>query len=211
MNPGDTCTPIYELPYPTGNSDPCNVGSTGCDFAAAVETRLDELDAITDRLNSVPFAYASNIAEMVYNNSLPGNFTPFFDTTMADTDNMLDLSANPTAITIRTAGVYSFFVELNISIPLTGTGLAFTFNIFTETGSNINGFNMLPNRFTSSPNMPLRTDGTRVANVSFATEFIADVNVGWSASSNLFVTGPTGLVSFIQVYRMGATWLREEL
>lgn len=211
MNPGDTCTPVYGLPYPTGNSDPCLVGSTSCDFANAVESRLDELDAITDQFNSVPFAYACNIAEMQYNNSLPGAFTPFFDTTMADTDNMLDLSANPTAITIRTEGVYAFFIEVDMSIPLTGTGLVYTFQISTETGSSINGTNLNLNRFTASPNMPLRTDGTRVANVSFSTEFIADCNVGWTAASNLFVTGATGIVSFIQVYRMGAVWLREGL
>jgi hypothetical protein len=211
VNPGDTCTPIYGLPYPTGISDPCLVGDTGCDFAAAVETKLDELDAIVTRLNNPPFAYASNIAEMQYNNSTPGSFVPFFDTTMADTDNMLDLALDPTIITIQTAGVYSFFLELDISMPLTSTGLSLQLNIKTGTGSGVDGNNWSLPRFPTSPSMPLRTDGTRVANAAFGVEYIAPCQVGYTASVTLFVTGAVGLVSFIQVYRMGAIWLRESL
>lgn len=211
MNPGDTCTPIYGLPYATGTSDPCNIGSTSCEFAEAVEARLDELDAITDQLNSVPFAYASNIAEMQYNNSLPGSFIPFFDTTMADTDNMIDLAFNPSILTVRTAGVYSFFLELDVSIPLTGTGLSLQMNIANTTGSTVDSSNWSLLRIPTSPSMPLRTDGTRVANVAFAAEYIAPCSAGYTVSTSLFVTGATGIVSFIQVYRVGAVWLREAL
>jgi hypothetical protein len=211
VNPGDTCTPIYELPYPTGNSNPCLVGDTGCDFAAAVETRLNELDAITARLQGVPFAYASNIAEMQYNNALPGSFVPFFDTTMADTDGMIDLASDPTILTCRTAGVYSIFLELDISIPLTGTGLSLQMNINTASGSGTDGTNWSMLRIPSSPSMPLRTDQGRVANTAFGVEYIAPLQVGYTINTTLFVSGPTGLVSFIQVYRMGAVWLRESL
>lgn len=211
MNPGDSCTPVYGLPYPTGASNPCLVGDTGCDFAEAVEAQLDALDDVVDQFNSVPFAYASNIAEMQYNNSAPGSFIPFFDTTMADTDNMIDLSFNPSILTIQTAGVYSIFLELDTSIPLTGTGLSLQLNVTNASGSGVDGSNWSLLRIPTSPSMPLRTDGTRVANTALAFEYIAPCQVGYTIGSSLFVSGATGLISFIQVYRMGAIWLREPL
>lgn len=211
MNPGDSCTPVYGLPYATGNSDPCNIGSTGCAFAEAVEAQLDALDAITDRFSGVPFAYASNIAQISYDNSIPGNFTPFFDTTIADTDGMIDLALNPSVITIQTEGVYSFFVELGISVSLGGTQLSAQLNINNASGATVEGTQWSLPRFTSSPSMPARTNGDRVANNAFTAEWIANCDPGYTASLNIFVTSPGALVSFVQVFRMGAIWLRESL
>jgi hypothetical protein len=212
VNPGDSCTPIYTLPYATGSSDPCNIGSTGCAFATAVEEQLDSLDATVAQLQSPPFAYASNLAELSYNNNIPGNFVPTFDTTLADTDNMIDLSLDATSIYIRTAGVYSVFVDMEVSVPATATGVLIQPTLVNTSGSQIAGnFYYQTFSFTSSPNMPLRTDGTRLANVGFTCELIANLDVGYSISFQLGVTGPTGLVSFIQTFRAGALWLREAL
>lgn len=211
MNPGDTCTPVYGLPYATGTSRPCNIGSTGCDFAEAVEEQLDALDTIVDGFSSIPFAYASNIAEMQFNNAVPGFFVPFFDTTLADTDNMLDLSLDSTSIMIQTPGVYSFFGDVEISVPITATGATVELRVFNATGSQVDGalFNILS--LTASTSMPLRTDGTRTANVATTVELEVNVDVGYSCSFALGISGPLGLVSFVQTFRAGAIWLRSPL
>lgn len=211
MNPGDSCTPIYGFPFPTGNSDPCLVGSTGCDFAEAVEAQLDAIDIIIDGLTDVPFAYASNIAEMNYNNNNPGSFVMFFDTTLADTDDMIDLSLNPSVITIQTAGVYVFFVEVEMNVPNTGSAATVEFIIRNTNQSQIDGFTQNFLRFTQSTGMPVRTDGTRVANVAFSTQYVANCAVGYTASSELFISGSAGTVTNVQTYRLGALWLRSPL
>lgn len=211
MNPGDTCTPTYGLPFATGVSRPCNIGSTSCAFATAVEEQLDALDAVAGRLQNIPFAYGSNIAEMVYNNSIPGNFVPFFDTTMADTDNMIDLSLNPSVITINTPGVYSFFINAEVSVSVGGTDLTWNPIIKNTSGSGVLDPSVQITSFTSSPNMPLRTDGTRVANICFTGEFMGNVGAGYTFSSFLNVGGPANTLSFIQAYRAGAIWLRDPL
>lgn len=211
MSIGDTCTLIYGLPYPTGKSNPCNIGSTGCDFAEAVEVQLDVLDGYVNQFQDIPFAYASNLAELNYDNSMPGNFVPFFDTTLADTDNMIDLSANPGVITIQTPGVYSFFVDFEMSLPFTGTSAILQMNISNSSGGFISGAGFTIPRIPTSPSMPLRVDGTRTANVCCTFEWESDCQQGYTCSFLLFVGGSLGTISNIQVFRAGAVWLRSSL
>jgi hypothetical protein len=147
-----------------------------------------------------------------YNNIIPGSFVPYFDTTLADTDNMIDLSADATSIYIRTAGVYSFFWELDISVPLTGTDVSIQPTIRDAVGTQIAGnYSVQTLSLTTSPNMPLRTDGTRLANYASTAEIIANCGVGYTLSFQITVGGATNIVSFIQTFRAGAMWLRGPL
>lgn len=212
MNPGDTCTPIYGLPYATGSSPPCNIGDTMCDFATAVETQLDLLDAAAARFQEPPFAYATNTTAQTYDNNLPSAFVLTFNTTLADTDNMIDTAFDPASIYIRTAGVYSFFVELDLLIASTGTSLTCRPKILDALGSQIGGnFDYQTFRFSAPSVMPTKNDGIKLANVCFTAEFIADVGVGYSYSNEITVGGTLGTISTTQTYRAGAIWLRDSL
>lgn len=213
MNPGDSCTPIYGLPYPTGASDPCNIGSTGCEFAAAVEEQLDALDAIVARTaGTVPFGYAMSYAAQLYDNNFPGAFPLRFDTTLADTDNMVDLSFNNTILTFNTAGVYSIFFSVEMTAPLTLTSVSIDPQVLNNAGSEVQGNALyFSDDFPTSPSMPLKTNGARLTNVCATGEFIVDVEPGYTMMTELTTGGATGIVSTIHEYRMGALWLRESL
>lgn len=212
VNPGDTCTPVYGLPYATGASKPCNIGDTMCDFSEAVETQLDALDTVVSQLQNAPFAYMLSSVQQDYNNSIPGAFIPTFDTTLADTDNMIDLALDPTALYIKTAGVYSFFVEMDVLIATGGTSLTTEPIVRDANGSQIGGnFTFQTSRFVGPTGMPLKSNGLRLANVAFTAEFIANVGVNYSYSFQVTVGGPSGTISNIQTCRAGATWLRGPL
>lgn len=119
MNPGDTCTPIYQLPYPTGSSDPCLVGSTLCAFAEAVESQLDVFDSVIARTaTTVPMVKVVATVPILLVN--PGaDFNAQFDTVEVDTDNMFS-SADTENIVFNHDGIYLF--QANIFTTTTGGG-----------------------------------------------------------------------------------------
>jgi len=212
MSTGDTCTPVYQLPYPTGSSRPCDVDDTMCAFHAAVEEQLSAIDSVVDQLQNAPFAYVLSSVSQSYNNNLPGAFIPTFDTTLADNDNMVDLALDSSSITIQTPGVYSFFAEMDVLVPSTGTSATVQPVIRDTLGTQVSGnFFFQTFRFTATSNMPVKTDGTALANVAFTTEFCVNVSTGYTYSFLLTVGGPLNLVSSIQTFRAGATWLRGPL
>ena len=212
MNIGDTCTPIYGLPYATGASKPCNIGDTMCDFAEAVEAQLDVLDAVVSEVTNIPFAYMISSIQQDYNNNQPSAFIPIFDTTLADTDNMIDLSFDSTSLYIKTPGVYAFFFDMDVVVASTGTSLFTRPIIRNELGSQVGGNSDFgTSRFVSPSGMPLKADGNRVGNVCFTGEFIANVGVNYRYSFEITVGGTLGTISNIQTCRAGALWLREPL
>src|SRR6185436_11526075 len=94
MPTGDTCTPIYQLPYPTGASRPCDYDETSCEFAEAVEAQLDLLDAVVLRTETtIPTAWIKTSLAFftVQNAAQNAIYQPPFDTVVVDTDNMADL------------------------------------------------------------------------------------------------------------------------
>lgn len=108
MNPGDTCTPIYGLPYPTRSSNPCNIGDTLCDFATEVETELDRLDSIVGRTaNTIPMVKVASTVSFLLTVA-SDDFPVPFDTVEVDTNNMFDGNAANTVITINQSGIYMF-------------------------------------------------------------------------------------------------------
>lgn len=106
-----TCTPIYRLPYPIGADPLCEVDTTFCAFATAVETELDRLDAVVDRVaDSVPMAQVRQTVTRTY----AANTTSavLFDTVDVDTADMVDLSANPFVIQLPRFGRYHVYGQV---------------------------------------------------------------------------------------------------
>lgn len=213
MNPGDTCTPIYQLPYATGASDPCNIGSTGCAFAEAVEEQLDVLDDIVARTaGTVPFAYAMSFAPQLYDNNFPGDFVLTLDTTLADTNNMIDLASDNAHITFNTEGLYSVFFSVEMTAPVGAASVEIDMSVMNTSGSDVSGnASYFSDDFPTSPSMPLKTNGARLTNVCATGEFIINVEPGYTVGCGLVVAGTLGIISTVHEFRLGALWLREGL
>lgn len=112
-----TCTPIYGLEYTVGSDRPCDQGSTWCDFAATVESNLSRLEGIVDRtVDTIPFAHIQASVSQV----IQGNGRVSFDTVLADTENMVDLSNDSTLITIKRTGTWCF--SFSATVPTRGSG-----------------------------------------------------------------------------------------
>lgn len=204
-------TPIYQLPYAEGSDRPCDIDTVSCAFANAVEAQLDALDAIVARTSStVPFGYAMNSGDMSYNNNIPSAFSLFFDTTLVDTDNMIDLSFDNTSIYIKTAGVYSVFYSVEMTAPSGSTTVGITPYVYTVTGSQIGNTAYFAGDIPTSPSMPLRTSGARLTNVCATGEFMASMVPGQRISCQVTVAG-ANVISPIHEFRLGAVWLREAL
>lgn len=123
-----TCTPVYGLEFPIGSDRPCDVGDTLCEMMGTVEANLTRLDGIVDRVaDSVPMA---QVRLTVARSQAAGTtaFVPF-DTVDVDTDNMVDLTANPYVITLTRFGRY--MVYYYIQGATVGAG-----NVVTSTSSN---------------------------------------------------------------------------
>lgn len=117
-----TCTPIYGFVYAECDDRPCDIGETFCQFSEQVETELDRLDAIVDRtVDTVPLAQVRLTVPFSYDNGIGGNANVSvpFDTVDVDTADMVDLTANPTRITLPSFGRYvvAFQVVISSVIP----------------------------------------------------------------------------------------------
>jgi hypothetical protein len=142
VNPGDTCTPVYGLPYATGASRPCNIGSTSCDFAAAVENQLNLLDDVVLRTQtSIPMAWVrtKTAFTMTQNAAQNVSVSAPFDTVVVDTDNMADLVAFSPGLTASRSGLFLTWVYVRSTATvnsLGGNNLQVTF--FIEPPSAVN-------------------------------------------------------------------------
>jgi hypothetical protein len=104
------------LPYFEGTDSPClNTGTlcepstVWCDFAAIVEGRLDEFDAVVEStITSTPIAWVETTTPVVFTVGSSDVEVPF-TTIRIDTDEMVDLDANNNGFTINTDGLYTVF------------------------------------------------------------------------------------------------------
>ena len=100
------------LPYFTGSDSPCvNTGTicdpstVWCDFAELVDAELDGFDDVVARAaTSVPMAWIETTTPFQYTTGT--TLAAPFDTVRVDTDNMVDLDANPSAINVTRSGLY---------------------------------------------------------------------------------------------------------
>lgn len=123
-----TCTPVYRLPIIEGTDRPCDQGDAWCAFAETMETELDRLDAVVARTaTAIPFAKVSLSAPQTYNATTSGSRIAF-DTILDDSDNMVDLTANPGEVQAQRPGVYA--VRCYIELGTTGsTANSFLFRL----------------------------------------------------------------------------------
>lgn len=111
-----TCTPLYGLPYAEGSDAPCDIGETLCAFADAVETQLDLLDAVVDRVaDTVPMVQVKLTTPLTTVSTGNTNITVPFDTVSFDTADMVALADNPYRITLPRQGRYLVSFQLQLS------------------------------------------------------------------------------------------------
>lgn len=106
-----TCTPLG-LPVVEGSDRPCDFDDYSCAFAAAVEAQLDALDDLVTRTaTSPPMAWIETV-EPVLVPVGTGDTQIIFDTVIADTADMVDLTGL-SGITLTREGIYmvGFYLE----------------------------------------------------------------------------------------------------
>lgn len=122
MSTGDTCTLIYGLPYPTGASAPCNIGTTQCAFDDAVQQEIDRLSTVVDRtFTTIPMVKVALTVPTVFNTDSPSQAF-VFDTVLVDTDNMFT-SSFPDQVTVNTPGLYGSFAMIYSTSTTSATTL----------------------------------------------------------------------------------------
>lgn len=134
-----TCTPLG-LVFPEGSDAPCDVAETTCEFAAGTEGYLTQLDDLVQRTaTTLPMAWVRTqvpVSLVISFSSLSG-IQPVFDTVVADTDNMVDLTVRPSEILINRTGIYmlGFYMRGQVTLLAPGNSMN-TFSSIDPTGSN---------------------------------------------------------------------------
>lgn len=205
MNPGDTCTPIYELPYPTGASRPCDIGSTSCDFAQAVETQLDALDAVVKRTQTtVPMAWvrtttAFTLTQNATQNTVLG--APF-DTVVVDTDDMANLLDFGSGLTTTRGGLYLVWIYVRSTSTVNaigGNNLTVTFFIEPPTAVNNIYFPVV------------RWEPVNVNNFNrMGVLTVMNIPAGARFGMNLSPNGSVADAWLVSELDMGMTWVGEQ-
>lgn len=118
-----TCTPLYGLPYAEGGDRPCDVFEPLCDFANAVETQLDLLDGVVDRVvDTVPMVQVKLTTPFTFVSTTNTTVTIPFDTISFDTANFVSLADSANQITLPRGGRYLVSFQMQIaSIPVSDT------------------------------------------------------------------------------------------
>lgn len=104
-----TCTPIYGFTYALCSDRPCDINDAFCAQTGEVETQLDRLDAIVDRtVDTIPQFQVSLSAPFTLP---PGTSNVGFDTVGVDTDNMVNLTADPFSFAINHPGRWFLYFK----------------------------------------------------------------------------------------------------
>jgi len=107
-----TCTPIYGLEYQTGSDRPCDAPEVWCNFAQSVEDQLDIIDtSMSTSIVTVPQFAVSVAGGFTLS---PADLVPF-DTVLADTANIVDLSSNKYTFRLPMAGRWFLYYQASIS------------------------------------------------------------------------------------------------
>jgi hypothetical protein len=115
------------LPYFEGTDSPCvNTGTAcepstvWCDFAEAVEAKLDEFDTTVAVVENPPMAWVETLVPMTLTVGDLSDTPVVFDTVRADSANMVNLDENPSSITITRTGLYDVFLYCRALTDLAG-------------------------------------------------------------------------------------------
>lgn len=129
----------YCLPCLEGSDSPCvNTGTlcdpstVWCDLVNIVEAQLNPIDDLISRTaTAIPLASVTGTQPL--DSGIPVNVV--FDTVMFDTDNMVNLDANPTVVTPQRSGMYMVYGRLvtpNEPAPIDGFRHILTITSGTE-------------------------------------------------------------------------------
>lgn len=198
------------LPFFVGSDPPClNTGSTcepstvWCDFAEKVDARLDELDEIVARTaTSTPMAWVEMTAPVARTVGDPELPVPF-DSVRVDTDNMVDLAANPYGFQFNTPGVYLLFAYIRgVFVAAPGNSLD---------GSAI--IRYLPRDTTyglfTPGDMEFSTQGVNGQQLGASANVANAFQTGMSVIMNLFGGGVVGDAAVYSKIGMGAAWMAD--
>lgn len=203
MATGDTCTPTYALPYPTGASRPCDYDETSCEFAEAVETQLNLLDAVVQRTETtIPMAWINaSLDFFVVQNAAQNTLVqPPYDTTVVDTDNMVDLTQF-NGITVNTAGLYLTWVYIrSTATAVTVTDTNTFYNLVIEPPVNVSNIWFPPIRFT-------QVQLNQVQRLGVFT--VMNIPAGTQVSLNISPTGFAGDTMLYTDAALALTWLSD--
>lgn len=118
------------LPYQQATDRPCDAPATWCNFTSTVETQLVAIDNILGRISpAVPAAKVRRSTSLSI--TANQNVGIPFESTVYDTDNMVNLANSPTILPHR-LGRYIVSVTLqNITTSFSGSNLSVTIALTT--------------------------------------------------------------------------------
>lgn len=185
-----TCTPIYGLPYIIGSDRPCDQAETWCEFAAVVDANLDRLDTVVDRtVDTIP-QFQVSVGAYTF---LSSSRNVGFDTVGVDTDDMVDLTADPFSFPINTLGRWFLYFRVSTNgntalqenIPVSVINLPSLLNIvisqnYEDNGTNYpvpidgSGFNRYPTAGTRV-SLSVNTAATGIVSATFGGYWMGDL------------------------------------
>lgn len=195
------------LPYFEGTDSPClNTGTLcepstlWCDFANAVETRLDQLDEPVDStITSTPIAWVETTTPVVFTNG-GADLEVAFTTIRIDTDEMVDLDANNNGFAIQTDGLYTIFGYAFGTTNTSGSSIStvLTLRFIPNMSVYPNSFNTLfVNRDTQVQ------DTTQAANIHFTVPLFA----GQFVTATITGGGTVNDTITYSKISLGAAWM----
>src|SRR5688572_7425714 len=106
-----TCTPIYGFTYALCSDPPCDIGDTFCEMISQVEAELDRLDEVVNRtVDTIP-QFEVSVGAYTFTSS--GDRKVAFDAVGVDTDDMVDLTADPFSFPINRTGRWFFYFRVS--------------------------------------------------------------------------------------------------
>lgn len=129
------------LPYFEGSDSPCvNTGTlcepstVWCDLAELLDARFTEWDDTLNRtVVTIPFAQVKRTTPVLVSLAAFDSFTLTWEEQSEDSDNMVNLTADPQLVFIRRPGIWIIHLTAVVSSSVAGTTL--TCQVDTSTGS----------------------------------------------------------------------------
>lgn len=126
------CLPYFECGDPVclNTGTVCDPSTVWCDFAAAVEAKLDEFDAVASRTAfTVPMVWMDRSTPFVTTVGVGITNPVVFDSVVVDTDNMASLDVNNNGFSIMTSGLYQIVAYAIGQTDTAGSGISAALNL----------------------------------------------------------------------------------
>lgn len=148
-----TSTTAHELPYPTGSDAPCDFDDTWCDFTAALDAQMNEVDLDIKRYQpTISMAKLTRDTDQIFLTTDSFVFPIRFEAVELDTDDMADFAVSQFTILPRRLGTY--FVSATVGVA---SGDVDNFEVVVTRGA------VITSPFTATYNAVTTGTGTRGA------------------------------------------------